>query len=370
MSNRLTLEGDETLPEDFRLIKVYGKYIPKTELNGDLYGDLYIERVDGYSPTLAQLNGFDDAKHSEFFGSFIHEEAIPITLSGDDELGRFGALFKSFKFKAPKMPVFRGFKVNTKGLSRGFSNVGKSIGKVGKEVQKGAKNYVKAHQKAFKDLSKGAGKALKDVGRGIGQVAEGGMGLLQSMGQQGQGSAEEQPEELDETSNYEDSYSEDTEFSEGPEEIPTEEIEEGENLEEEVNGELGFLPQAMMAAGTAGQLFNSINSMQQSNTAAKHARSMDKLNAFASILRPQQTKPTPPKKKPAPKKAVSNSSFANPKLAQTPEGSLKLSYSNRNLDNTTDPGGSGEKKDDKNLMYIGAGIAALGLVFIMNKKGR
>ncbi|UOG54605.1 hypothetical protein [Leptospira noguchii] len=368
MSNRLTLEGDETLPEDFLLTKIYGKYIPKTELNGELYGDLYIERVDGYSPTLAQLNGIDDAKHSEFFGSFVHEEAIPITLSGD-ELGRFGALFKGFKLKAPKMPVFRGFKVNTKGLSRGFSNIQKSAGKVGKEIQKGAKNYVKAHQKAFKDISKGAGKALKDVSHGIGQVAEGGMGLLQSMGQQGQGSVEEQPEELDETSNYEDSYSEDTEFSEGPEEIPTEEIEEGENLEEEVNGELGFLPQAMMAAGTAGQLFNSINSMQQSNTAAKHARSMDKLNAFASILRPQQTKPAPtPKKKPAPKKAVSNSSFANPKLAQTPEGSLKLSYSNRNLDNTTDPG---DKKDDnKNLMYIGAGIAALGLVFIMNKKGR
>ncbi|EMI68934.1 hypothetical protein [Leptospira noguchii] len=368
MSNRITLEGDETLPEDFLLTKIYGKYIPKTELNGELYGDLYIERVDGYSPTLAQLNGIDDAKHSEFFGSFVHEEAIPITLSGD-ELGRFGALFKGFKLKAPKMPVFRGFKVNTKGLSRGFSNIQKSAGKVGKEIQKGAKNYVKAHQKAFKDISKGAGKALKDVSHGIGQVAEGGMGLLQSMGQQGQGPAEEQPEELDETSNYEDSYSEDTEFSEGP----TEEIEEGENLEEEVNGELGFLPQAMMAAGTAGQLFNSINSMQQSNTAAKHARSMDKLNAFASILRPQQTKPAPtPKKKPAPKKAVPNASFANPKLAQTPEGSLKLSYSNRNLDNTTDAGGgSGDKKDDnKNLMYIGAGIAALGLVFAMNKKGR
>ncbi|EMK05468.1 hypothetical protein LEP1GSC166_2641 [Leptospira kirschneri] len=301
---------------------------------------------------MAQLNGLDDAKHSEFFGTFIHDNAIPITLSGD-ELGRFGALLKGFKFKAPKMPVFRGFKLNTKGLTRGFS-------KVGKEVQKGAKNYVKAHQKAFKDISKGAGKI-------VGQVAEGGMGLLQSMGQQGQ----EQAEELDETQNYEDSSYPEENYSEGPEEIPTDEyIEEDENLEE-VNGELGFLPQAMMAAGTAGQLFNSFNSMQQSNTAAKHARSMDKLNAFASILRPQQTK-TAPKKKPAPKKAVSNSSFANPKLAQTPEGALKLSYSNRNLDNTTDSGGgSADKKDDnKNIMYIGAGIAALGLVFIMNKKGR
>ncbi|EKR33921.1 hypothetical protein LEP1GSC096_2084 [Leptospira interrogans serovar Hebdomadis str. R499] len=365
MSNRLTLEGDnDTLPEDFRLIKVYGKYIPKTESNGELYGDLYVERIDGYSPALAQLNGLDDSKHSEFFGTFIHDNAIPIMLSGEDELGRFGALFKGFKFKAPKMPVLRGFKMNTKRLTRGISNVGKSIGKVGKEVQKGAKNYVKAHQKAFKDISKGAGKL-------IGQVAEGGMGLLQSMGQQGQEQAEEQPEELDETQNYEDSsYPEET-YSEEPEEIPTDEsIEEGENLEE-VNGELGFLPQAMMAAGTAGQLFNSFNSMQQTNAAAKHARSMDKLNAFASILRPQQTK-TAPKKMPAPKKAVSNSSFANPKLAQTPEGSLKLSYSNRNLDNATDSGGgSADKKDDKNLMYyIGAGIAALGLVFIMNKKGR
>ncbi len=149
MSNRLTLEGDnDTLPEDFRLIKVYGKYIPKTESNGELYGDLYVERIDGYSPALAQLNGLDDSKHSEFFGTFIHDNAIPIMLSGEDELGRFGALFKGFKFKAPKMPVLRGFKMNTKGLTRGISNVGKSIGKVGKEVQKGAKNYVKAHQKA------------------------------------------------------------------------------------------------------------------------------------------------------------------------------------------------------------------------------
>ncbi|ULG86587.1 MULTISPECIES: hypothetical protein [Leptospira] len=364
MSDRLTLEGDnDTLPEDFRLIKVYGKYIPKIELNGELCGDLYIERIDGYSPALAQLNGLDDAKHSEFFGSLIYDNAIPIMLSGD-ELGRFGALFKGFKFKAPKMPVFRGFKINTKGLTRGFSNVGKSIGKVGKEVQKGAKNYVKAHQKAFKDIGKGLGKGLKDAGKMVGQVAEGGMGLLQSMGQQGQ---TEEPEELDETQSYEDTES----YSEEPEEIPTDEfIEEDENLEE-VNGELGFLPQAMAAAGTAGQLFNSFNNMQQTNTAAKHARSMDKLNAFASILRPQQTK-TAPKKKPAPKKAVSNSSFANPKLAQTPEGALKLSYSNRNLDNTTDSGGgSADKKDDnKNLMYIGAGIAGLGIIFLMNKKGR
>ncbi|EKO59693.1 hypothetical protein LEP1GSC082_3941 [Leptospira kirschneri str. H2] len=49
-----------------------------------------------------------------------------------------------------------------------------------------------------------------------------------------------------------------------------------------------------------------------------------------------------------------------------------LSYSNRNLDNTTDSGGgSADKKDDnKNLMYIGAGIAGLGIIFLMNKKGR
>uniref|UniRef100_UPI000772F819 hypothetical protein n=1 Tax=Leptospira weilii TaxID=28184 RepID=UPI000772F819 len=257
--------------------------------------------------------------------------------------------------------ALRGFKLNTRGLSRGFSNVGKSIGKVGKEVQKGVKNYAKAHQKAFKDIGKGLGKGLKDVGNMVGQVAQGGMGLLQSMGQ-GQGQGEEQTEEpqdeqLDETQNSGDpGYSEEAEnYSEAPEEIPTD-----EDMEEQLNGELGFLPTAMMAAGTAGQLFNSFNSMQQQNTAAKHARSMDKLNAFASILK---TQPKAVAKKPIPKKAVSNSSFSNPKLAQTPEGGYKLSYSNRNLDNQTDSGsGSTEKKDDKNLMYIGGAIAAGALV--------
>ncbi|EMJ96782.1 hypothetical protein [Leptospira alstonii] len=362
MSSRLTLEGDETLPEDFRITKVYGKYIPKTELNGELSGDFYVERIDGYSPQIAQLNGLDDAKHSEFFGSLVHDDAIPITLSGA-ELGAWGALFKALKFKSPRMPVMRGFKLNTRGLSRGLGNATKSMGKVGKEIGKGAKNYIKAHQKAFKDIGKGLGKGLKGAGKLVGQIAEGGMGLLQSMGQ-GQGEQpdeEPQDEQLDETqNNFEDpgTFEETENYSEEPEEIPTDES------MEEVNGELGFLPQAMMAAGTAGQIFNSINSMQQSNAAAKHARSMDKLNAFSSILRPQ---PKAVAKKPAAKKAVSNSSFSNPKLAQTPEGGLKLSYSNRNLDNAPDSGGgSGEDKDKKNLMYIGA-IAALGLVIYMNK---
>ncbi|WP_061221468.1 hypothetical protein [Leptospira borgpetersenii] len=372
MSNRLTLEGDPTLPDDFQIIRVYGKYIPKTELNGELSGDLYVERIDGYSPRVAQLSGFDDAKHSEFFGSFTHDDAIPISLSGE-ELGAWGALLKAFKLKAPaiKMPVFKGFKLNTRGLSRGLSNATKSVGRIGKQIGKGAQNAVRSYGKAWKDVGKGLGKGLKGVGDIVGQVAQGGMGLLQSMGQQGAGEGEaEEPsaeESLDETQTNSDDpgYSE-TEYSEEPGEIPTDEV-----MEEDVNGELGFLPTAMMAAGTAGQLFNSFNSLQQSNTAARHSRSMDKLNAFASILKPQQPKIAA--KRPAPKKAVSsNSSFSNPKLAQTPEGALKLSYSNRNLDNTADGGGgSGEKKDNKNLMYIGGGIAVLGLVYIMNnKKGK
>ncbi|MDI7219726.1 hypothetical protein QMN07_19840, partial [Leptospira santarosai] len=82
MSNRLTLEGDQTLPEDFRVVKVYGKYIPQTELNGELSGDLYIERIDGYSPQIAQLSGMEEAGHSQFFGTYFHDDAIPITLSG------------------------------------------------------------------------------------------------------------------------------------------------------------------------------------------------------------------------------------------------------------------------------------------------
>ncbi|EQA61706.1 hypothetical protein [Leptospira alexanderi] len=368
MSNRLTLEGDPTLPEDFQITRVYGKYIPKFELNGELSGDLYIERIDGYSPRVAQLSGFDDAKHSEFFGSLVYDDAIPIFLSGD-ELGAWGALLKGLRFKAPaiKMPVFKGFKLNTRGLSRGLSNATKSVGRIGKQIGKGAQNAVRSYGKAWKDVGKGLGKGLKDVGNMVGQVAQGGMGLLQSMGQgQGQEQTEEpQDEQLDETQNSEDpGYSEEVEnYSEAPEEIPTD-----EDMEEQLNGELGFLPTAMMAAGTAGQIFNSFNSMQQQNTAAKHARNMDKLNAFASVLRPQ---PKAVVKRPAPKKAVSNSSFSNPKLAQTPDGALKLSYSNRNLDNQADSGGgSGEKTDNKNIMYIGAGIAALGLVYMMNKKGK
>ncbi|WP_061223152.1 hypothetical protein [Leptospira weilii] len=367
MSNRLTLEGDPTLPEDFQITRVYGKYIPKTELNGELSGDLYVERIDGYSPRVAQLNGFDDAKHSEFFGSFVHDDAIPISLSGD-ELGAWGALLKAFKFKAPaiKMPALRGFKLNTRGLSRGLSNATKSLGKVSKQIGKGAQNAVRSYGKAWKDVGKGLGKGLKDVGNMVGQVAQGGMGLLQSMGQgQGEEQTEEpQDEQLDETQNSEDpGYSEEAEnYSEAPEEIPTD-----EDMEEQLNGELGFFPQAMMAAGTAGQLFNSFNSMQQQNTAAKHARSMDKLNSFASILK---TQPKAVAKKPVPKKAVSNSSFSNPKLAQTPEGGYKLSYSNRNMDPDSG-GGSTEKKDDKNLIYIGGAIAAGALVLVMmNKKGK
>ncbi|WP_078126178.1 hypothetical protein, partial [Leptospira alexanderi] len=360
------LEGDPTIPEDFQITRVYGKYIPKTELNGELSGDLYIERIDGYSPRVAQLNGFDEAKHSEFFGTFTHDDAIPISLSGD-ELGAWGALLKAFKFKAPaiKMPALRGFKLNTRGLSRGLSNATKSVGRIGKQIGKGAQNAVRSYGKAWKDVGKGLGKGLKGVGDIVGQVAQGGMGLLQSMGQGDQQSEEPTEEEsLDETQNYEDpGYSDEAENYSGPDEIPTD-----ESMEEEVNGELGFFPQAMMAAGTAGQIFNSINSMQQQNAQAKHVRSMDKLNAFASVLRPQ---PKAVVKRPAPKKAVSNSSFSNPKLAQTPDGALKLSYSNRNLDNQTDSGGgSGEKTDNKNIMYIGAGIAALGLVYMMNKKGK
>lgn len=367
MSNRLTLEGDQTLPEDFRVVKVYGKYIPQTELNGELSGDLYIERIDGYSPQIAQLSGMEEAGHSQMFGTFFHDDAIPITLSGD-ELGMWGALLKGLRFKAPafKMPVFKGFKVNTRGLSRGLGNATKSLGKVGKQIGKGAQNAVKSYGKAWKDVGKGLGKGLNSVGKIVGQVAEGGMGLLQSMGQgQGEQPPDEEPteEQLDETQN------EDPGFSEEP--TSEEQIEETSDMEE-VNGELGFFPQVMTAAGTAGQMFNAFNSMQQSNAQAKHARSMDKMNAFASLLRPQSKAVSKPK--PAPKKAASpNTSFSNPKLAQTPEGTFKLSYANRNMDNTTDSGGGsdGKKDDNKNLMYIGAGIAAIaGLAFIMNKKGK
>ncbi|MDI7215791.1 hypothetical protein QMM60_17805, partial [Leptospira santarosai] len=217
----------------------------------------------------------------------------------------------------------------------------------------------KSYGKAWKDVGKGLGKGLKDVGKMVGQVAEGGMGLLQSMGQ-GQEAGEEEPQE----EQFEDGSQETSEeFEQTSEEQTSEEsVDESENLEE-LNGELGFLPQAMMAAGTAGQIFSSFNNMQQQNAQAKHARSMDKINAFASILK----KPAPAKKK-----AVSkpNSTFSNPKLSQSPEGAFKLSYaSSRDAsgsDNSTDP-----KSDKNNMIYIGGAIA-VGLVVLvmMNKKGR
>ncbi|WP_078129692.1 hypothetical protein [Leptospira alexanderi] len=369
MSNRLTLEGDPTLPEDFQITRVYGKYIPKFELNGELSGDLYIERIDGYSPRVAQLSGFDDAKHSEFFGTFVHDDAIPLSFSGD-ELGMWAHLLKAFKFKAPaiKMPALRGFKLNTRGLSRGLSNATKSVGRIGKQIGKGAQNAVRSYGKAWKDVGKGLGKGLKDVGKMVGQVAEGGMGLLQSMGQgQGQEGAEEEQTGEEQPLDESQTEFEDSGISEDPG-YPEEQTEEETEMEE-VNGELGFLPQAMMAAGTAGQIFSSFNNMQQQNAQAKHARSMDKLNAFSSILRPQ---PKAVAKRPAPKKAVSsNSSFSNPSISPNAEGGFKLSYSNRGADADTGSTGSGDQnKDNKNIMYIGAGIAVLGLAFIMNKKGK
>ncbi|MDI7215761.1 hypothetical protein QMM60_17645, partial [Leptospira santarosai] len=223
----------------------------------------------------------------------------------------------------------------------------------------------KSYGKAWKDVGKGLGKGLKDVGKMVGQVAEGGMGLLQSMGQgQGQEAEEEPQEEQFEEGSQETSE----EFEQTSEEQTSEEssyeepIDESENLEE-LNGELGFLPQAMMAAGTAGQIFSSFNNMQQQNAQAKHARSMDKINAFSSLLK----RPAPAKKK-----AVSkpNSTFSNPKLSQSPEGAFKLSYAaSRDAsgsDNSTDP-----KSDKNNMIYIGGAIAVvLVLVMMMNKKGR
>ncbi|EMO46724.1 hypothetical protein [Leptospira santarosai] len=363
MSNRFTLEGDRTIPEDFQVVRVLGKFLPKEELNGEVSGDFFVERIDGFSPRMSQLAGPEEASQSHFFGSFVHDDAIPLSLSGD-ELGMWGALLKAFKFKAPafRMPAFRGFKVNTKGLSRGLGNATKSLGKVGKQLGKGAQNAVKSYGKAWKDVGKGLGKGLKDVGKVVGQVAEGGMGLLQSMGQgQGQEAGEEEPQE----EQFEDGSQETSEeFEQTSEEQNSEEpVDESENLEE-LNGELGFLPQAMMAAGTAGQIFSSFNNMQQQNAQAKHARSMDKINAFASILK----KPAPAKKKAVSPK--SNSTFSNPKLSQSPEGAFKLSYaSSRDAsgsDNSTDP-----KSDKNNMIYIGGAIVVvLVLVMMMNKKGR
>ncbi|MDI7213250.1 hypothetical protein QMM60_04555, partial [Leptospira santarosai] len=181
MSNRFTLEGDRTIPEDFQVVRVLGKFLPKEELNGELSGDFFVERIDGFSPRVSQLAGPEEASQSHFFGSFIHDDAIPLSLSGD-ELGMWGALLKGLRFKAPafRMPAFRGFKVNTRGLSRGLGNATKSLGKVGKQLGKGAQNAVKSYGKAWKDVGKGLGKGLKDVGKMVGQVAEGGMGLLQS----------------------------------------------------------------------------------------------------------------------------------------------------------------------------------------------
>ncbi|EMS89707.1 hypothetical protein [Leptospira noguchii] len=353
MSNRLTLEGDRTIPKDFKITRVYGKYIPKTEFNGELSGDFFVERIDGYSPEVAQLNGIDDAKHSQFFGTYFHDDAIPISLAGD-ELGAWGALLRGFRFR---MPALRGFKLNTSGLSRGLGNATKSLGKAGQQIGKGAQNAVRSYGKAWKDVGKGLGKGLKDVGKVVGQVAEGGMGLLQSMGQgQGQEAGEEQAEEepLDETG----MNSEDSGFSE-----PTEETSDME----EVNGELGFLPQAMMAAQAGGQIFSAFNNMQQQNAQAKHARSMDKINALSSILRPQPRAAA----RPAAKRAVSpNSTFSNPSLSPNAEGGYKLSYSANRDASGSGSDNSPDSKDKNNMIYIGGAIAVVLVLVMMNKKGK
>ncbi|EQA69870.1 hypothetical protein [Leptospira noguchii] len=151
MSYRLTLEGDKSLPEDFQIIRAYGKFIPTGELQGDeLFGDFYLEGFNYYSPSVAQLSGPEAALDTVHLGSFFHDDAYSVALSGD-ELGRFGALFRGIKLPSIKPIRFPNVRIKAPNLSKSFKGISKGISSAGKSVMKAGKDIVKAHGKAFKD---------------------------------------------------------------------------------------------------------------------------------------------------------------------------------------------------------------------------
>ncbi|WP_061226520.1 hypothetical protein [Leptospira interrogans] len=369
MTFRYTLEGDQTteLPEDVVLLRVKGKYIPTHDLgNGILNGDFYVEELDYHSPSRAQLSGEENSVIAVRLGTLYHDDAMPIALSGD-ELGMFG-MAKLFGrgFKLPslgRLPSFRGLKINTSGISKGFKGATKSIQKAGKDVlktgQKAVKDYAKTWQKGFKDVGKFGGKALEAV-----------PDILQAVGQ-GQGGSpevgeEEQPEEMPDESEQisEESFSEE---NPGP---AYDESGYGDSL----NGELGFLQAAMAAAPMVTNVLSQFSNIQNQKTQAKSQARANTINSLAQLVRPTSVNRAPAKKAAAP---IQNKNFSNPALSKTPEGKYALTYSSSRGGEgegppAPNPNGNTDKKDDKMLLYAGGGLAAIiVLVLVMNNmKGK
>ncbi|WP_061256250.1 hypothetical protein [Leptospira interrogans] len=349
MSYRLTLEGDKTLPEDFQIIRAYGKFVPTQELQGDeLLGDFYLEGFNYYSPSVAQLSGPEAALDTLHLGSFVHDDAYSIALSGD-ELGRFGALFR---FKLPSIKPIRipNVRIKAPNLSKSFRGVSKGISNATKSVGKAGKDFVKAHQ-----------KALKDAGKFAGKIAEGGMDVLQAMGQ-GQGAAGAEAPEEDPNQEAEgmpgdgggSSYEE-----EQPEEV-SEEV-------EEVNEELGFFPQmAAVQSGVQGitSIVGAIDARNERKAKLKSDAKVAQINALSQIFRPQAKQAT------SIRRAVPvNRTFSQPAISKTSDGKLAVSFANRNLQegNNPPPPSSDPPKDDKMLMYGGAALVVLVIIMFVFK---
>ncbi|MDI7181696.1 hypothetical protein [Leptospira santarosai] len=364
MTFRYTLEGDQRteLPEDAVLLRVKGKYIPTDDLgNGILNGDFYVEELDYHSPSRAQLSGEENSVVPVRLGTLYHDDAMPIALSGD-ELGMFG-LAKLFGrgFKLPsfgRLPSFRGMKINTSGLSKGFRSATRSIQKAGKDV-------LKTGQKAFKDYGKTLQKGFKDAGKFAGKALEAVPDILQAVGQ-GQGSpeegGEEQPEENPEMESEQVSEESFSEENPGP---AYDESGFGDSL----NGELGFFQAAMAAAPMITNTLSQFSNIQNKKTQAKSQARSNSISSLAQLL---QSANRAPAKKTVP---AQNKNFSNPALSKTSEGKFALTYSSNR-------GGSGEeppapnsntdKKDDKMMLYAGGGLVAIiALVVVMNNmKGK
>ncbi|MDI7198036.1 hypothetical protein [Leptospira santarosai] len=346
MSYRLTLEGDKSLPEDFQIIRAYGKFIPTGELQGDeLLGDFYLEGFNYYSPSVAQLSGPEAALDTLHLGSFVHDDAYAIALSGD-ELGWLAAakLFRGFKFPSFKPIRFPNMRIKAPNLSKSFRGVTKGISSAGKSVMKAGQGVVKTYGKAFKDVGKFAGK-----------IAEGGMDVLQAMGQQGAG-GEGAPEE--------DASNPETEEMPQPDEGPSYEEQQSEEVfeeAEEINGELGFFPQmAAVQSGVQGitSIVGAVDARNERKAKLKSDAKTAQINALSQLFRPQ-AKQTAPVRRAVP----ANRTFSQPAISKTSEGKLAVSFANRNLQEGNNP--SDPPKDDKNKMLLYGGAALVVIVAIM-----
>ncbi|TGK25386.1 hypothetical protein [Leptospira stimsonii] len=362
MTLRYTLEGDNglDLPQDAILLRVKGKYVPIEDLgNGILNGDYYVEEVDFHSPERAQLSGEEAAIIPVRFGTFYHDDALPIALSGD-ELGMFhlAALFKGFKFPSVgRMPAVRGLRLNTGGLSKSFKGATKSI-------QGAGKNILKTGQKAVKDYGNTLKKGFKDAGKLVGKVGEVLPDVLQAVGNQGGGAPEENSEDQEQPPE-EMPGNESEEFSEEPISEDSGSVITDTGFQDEMSGELGFIQAAMAAAPMISNIVSSVQSNQRKRTQAKNQMQMSKLSALTNLKQSSVKKAT----------STQTKSFSNPALSQTSEGKYALTYktSSRGGDAPNPNPPTPDKKDDKTMLYVGAGVVVLALAFFAfnnSKKGK